>query len=138
VTINDAGEDGERRPFEIFINSKNMEHYAWTLGLTRMISAVFRRGGDVSFVPEELKAVFDPRGGAWIQGRYVPSLLAAIGGVIERHLTGLEPTLPSPAPDPIEQHKAMALRACPQCGAAALIKIEGCNNCLECGYSKCG
>ena len=78
--------DGERRPFEIFINSKNMEHYAWTLGLTRMISAVFRRGGDVSFVAEELKAVFDPRGGAWMQGRYVPSLLAAIGEVIERHI----------------------------------------------------
>jgi ribonucleoside-diphosphate reductase alpha chain len=138
VTINDIGDEGDRRPFEIFINSKNMEHYAWTLGLTRMISAVFRRGGDVSFVAEELKAVFDPRGGAWMQGRYVPSLLAAIGGVIERHLTGLEPALPAPAPDPVEQPKAIALRACPQCGAAALIKVEGCNNCLECGYSKCG
>ena len=88
MTINDAEIDGERRPFEIFVNSKNMEHYAWTVGLTRMISAVFRRGGDVSFVPEELKAVFDPRGGGWINGRYVPSLLAAIGGVIERHLIG--------------------------------------------------
>ncbi|HET9397766.1 MAG TPA: adenosylcobalamin-dependent ribonucleoside-diphosphate reductase, partial [Sphingomicrobium sp.] len=66
VTINDIEADGDRRPFEIFVNSKNMEHYAWTLGLTRMISAVFRRGGDVSFVPEELKAVFDPRGGAWM------------------------------------------------------------------------
>jgi ribonucleoside-diphosphate reductase alpha chain len=138
VTINDVGDDGERRPFEIFINSKNMEHYAWTLGLTRMISAVFRRGGDVSFVAEELKAVFDPRGGAWMQGRYVPSLLAAIGGVIERHLTGLEPAPPTPAPDPIEQPRAIAHRSCPQCGAAALIKVEGCNNCLECGYSKCG
>src|SRR3546814_2619297 len=63
-----------------------MEHYAWALALTRMISAVFRRGGDVSFVVEELKAVFDPRGGAWMEGRYVPSLLAAIGGVIERHM----------------------------------------------------
>ena len=79
-------QDGRRRPFEIFINSKNMEHYAWTVALTRMISAVFRRGGDVSFVVEELKAVFDPRGGQWMEGRYVPSLLAAIGGVIERHL----------------------------------------------------
>ena len=86
VTINDIDVDGDRRPFEIFVNSKNMEHYAWTLGLTRMISAVFRRGGDVSFVPEELKAVFDPRGGAWMKGRYVPSLLAAIGEVIERHI----------------------------------------------------
>ena len=86
ITINDIVQDGRRRPFEIFINSKNMEHYAWTVALTRMISAVFRRGGDVSFVVEELKAVFDPRGGAWMDGRYVPSLLAAIGDVIERHM----------------------------------------------------
>src|SRR5690606_16230404 len=83
---NDIVQGGHRRPFEVFINSKNMEHYAWTVALTRMISAVFRRGGDVSFVVEELKAVFDPRGGAWIGGRYVPSILAAIGGVIERHM----------------------------------------------------
>ncbi|MHA1530109.1 MAG: adenosylcobalamin-dependent ribonucleoside-diphosphate reductase, partial [Alphaproteobacteria bacterium] len=86
VTMNDTVVAGRRRPFEIFINSKNMEHYAWTVALTRMISAVFRRGGDVSFVVEELKAVFDPRGGAWMKGRYVPSILAAIGGVIERHM----------------------------------------------------
>src|SRR3546814_3873915 len=69
ITLNDIVEDGRRRPFEVFINSKNMEHYAWTLALTRMISAVFRRGGDVSFVVEEMKAVFDPRGGAWMEGR---------------------------------------------------------------------
>ncbi len=86
ITINDTLEQGRRRPFEIFINSKNMEHYAWTVALTRMISAVFRRGGDVSFIVEELKAVFDPRGGQWMDGRYVPSLLAAIGGVIEKHM----------------------------------------------------
>ncbi len=86
ITLNDIVQDGRRRPFEMFINSKNMEHYAWTVALTRMISAVFRRGGDVSFVVEEMKAVFDPRGGAWMDGRYVPSLLAAIGDVIERHM----------------------------------------------------
>jgi ribonucleoside-diphosphate reductase alpha chain len=86
ITINDIERDGRRRPFEIFINSKNLEHYAWTVALTRMISAVFRRGGDVSFVVEELKAVFDPRGGQWMGGRYVPSLLAAIGGIIEQHM----------------------------------------------------
>jgi ribonucleoside-diphosphate reductase alpha chain len=86
ITINDIEIDGRRRPFEIFINSKNLEHYAWTLALTRMISAVFRRGGDISFVVEELKAVFDPQGGRWMSGRYVPSLLAAIGEVIEAHL----------------------------------------------------
>ncbi|MDE0346628.1 MAG: adenosylcobalamin-dependent ribonucleoside-diphosphate reductase, partial [Boseongicola sp.] len=86
ITINDIVVGGRRQPFEVFINSKNMEHFAWTVALTRMISAVFRRGGDVSFVVEELKAVFDPRGGAWMGGKYVPSILAAIGGVIERHL----------------------------------------------------
>ena len=86
ITLNDIVQDGRRRPFEVFINSKNMEHFAWTVALTRMISAVFRRGGDVSFVVEELKAVFDPRGGAWMGGRYVPSLLAAIGDVIEQHM----------------------------------------------------
>ncbi|HSH28254.1 MAG TPA: ribonucleoside-diphosphate reductase, adenosylcobalamin-dependent, partial [Wenzhouxiangella sp.] len=86
ITLNDIVQDGRRRPFEIFINSKNMEHYAWTVALTRMISAVFRRGGDVTFVVEELKAVFDPRGGSWMEGRYVPSLLAAIGGIIEHHM----------------------------------------------------
>ena len=137
VTINDTIDDsGRRRPFEIFINSKNMEHYAWTLGLTRMISAVFRRGGDVSFVAEELKAVFDPRGGAWIQGKYVPSLLAAIGGVVERHLGVDQGELFSPSTAvssiPAIHHD------CPQCGSPSLIKVEGCNNCLSCGYSKCG
>ncbi|HXF53266.1 MAG TPA: LAGLIDADG family homing endonuclease, partial [Hyphomicrobiaceae bacterium] len=86
VTINDIERDGRRRPFEIFINTKNLEHYAWTVALTRMISAVFRRGGDVAFVVEELKAVFDPQGGHWVNGRYVPSLLAAIGEVIEAHM----------------------------------------------------
>ncbi|RUP00471.1 adenosylcobalamin-dependent ribonucleoside-diphosphate reductase [Hyphomicrobium sp.] len=86
VTINDIVRDGRRRPFEVFINTKNLEHYAWTVALTRMISAVFRRGGDVSFVAEELKAVFDPEGGRWMGGRYVPSLLAAIGDVIEQHM----------------------------------------------------
>ncbi len=138
VTINDIEEDGLRRPFEIFINSKNMEHYAWTLALTRMISAVFRRGGDVSFVAEELKAVFDPRGGAWLRGRYVPSLLAAIGDVIQRHLDGdavesaiahAEPAAPTASAKP---------RSCPRCSASALVRAEGCDKCLECGYSKCG
>jgi ribonucleoside-diphosphate reductase alpha chain len=140
VTINDIETDGERRPFEIFVNSKNMEHYAWTLGLTRMISAVFRRGGDVSFVPEELKAVFDPRGGGWMGGRYVPSLLAAIGGVIERHLAasgasgkvfGGAQTAAAPV------NRAVAPAACPRCGGQNLQHKEGCDTCMDCGYSKC-
>ena len=99
ITLNDIIQDGRRRPFEIFINSKNMEHYAWTVALTRMISAVFRRGGDVSFVVEEMKAVFDPRGGAWMEGRYVPSLLAAIGDVIERHMIEIGFVPPKRRPD---------------------------------------
>ncbi len=137
VTINDLADGGERRPFEIFINSKNMEHYAWTLGLTRMISAVFRRGGDVSFVAEELKAVFDPRGGAWMGGRYVPSLLAAIGAIIERHMAD---TIAEPgSSDRVRpQPERLVGQSCPQCGGASLIRVEGCNNCLDCGYSNCG
>jgi ribonucleoside-diphosphate reductase alpha chain len=136
VTINDMETPSGRRPFEIFINSKNMEHYAWTLGVTRMISAVFRRGGDVSFVVDELKAVVDPRGGAWMQGRYVPSLLAAIGGVVERHMGLAQPSLPMEMP-PGDTARPPAA-CCPQCGAAALVRAEGCDKCLECPYSKCG
>ena len=135
VTINDMNEDGRRRPFEMFINSKNMEHYAWTLALTRMVSAVFRRGGDVSFVADELKAVFDPRGGAWLGGRYVPSLLAAIGDVIQRHLDGDALHIDNSAPS--AGVAAAKPRSCPTCGAAALVRAEGCDKCLDCGYSKC-
>jgi len=136
VTINDIEHDGLPRPFEMFINSKNMEHYAWTLGLTRMVSAVFRRSADVAFVAEELKAVFDPRGGAWMQGRYVPSLLAAIGDIVERHLQGLEHNKGSNRDEAFVHPFSPA--ACPQCGASALVKVEGCNKCLQCDYSKCG
>lgn len=142
VTVNNIEAAGTVRPFEIFINSKNMEHYAWTLGLTRMISAVFRRGGDVSFVADELKAVFDPRGGSWVGGKYVPSLLAAIGGVIEKHLHQLAPgqlDLPGiPKAEMTADRQPAPGRSCPSCGAAGMIREEGCNKCLECGYSKCG
>ncbi|WEF25570.1 adenosylcobalamin-dependent ribonucleoside-diphosphate reductase [Paracoccus sp. S3-43] len=145
ITINDIVQAGHRRPFEIFINSKNMEHFAWTVALTRMISAVFRRGGDVSFVVEELKAVFDPRGGAWMGGRYVPSILAAIGGVIERHmvaigfLAGEGLGLKS---DPQVEAMAVGERplgpACPNCGQYGMRMNEGCMTCPNCGHSKCG
>jgi ribonucleoside-diphosphate reductase alpha chain len=144
ITINDIVQDGRRRPFEVFINSKNMDHYAWTVALTRMVSAVFRRGGDVSFVSEELKAVFDPRGGAWMHGRYVPSLLAAIGDVIERHMIdiGMLPGRAQPALAG-EQRKVVnlgdqRLRQCPKCGQAALVRQEDCDTCTSCDYSKCG
>ncbi|MGY6704750.1 adenosylcobalamin-dependent ribonucleoside-diphosphate reductase [Roseinatronobacter sp.] len=145
VTVNDTVINGHRRPFEIFINSKNMEHFAWTVALTRMISAVFRRGGDVSFVVEELKAVFDPRGGAWVQGKYIPSILAAIGGVIEQHLVRIgfiageglglkyDPEMTAHAAG-----TAPSSRMCPSCGSFEMVMIEGCMTCRACGHSKCG
>lgn len=154
ITVNDIIHHGRRRPFEVFINSKNMEHYAWTVALTRMISAVFRRGGDVSFVVEELKAVFDPRGGHWVNGRYVPSLLAAIGEVIERHMvdTGFlasdpvrdthastecsgRPSTTSFAPLPSISRRAIL---CPRCGQPGVLRQEDCDMCPSCGYSHCG
>jgi ribonucleoside-diphosphate reductase alpha chain len=148
ITINDIIQDGRRRPFEVFINSKNMEHYAWTVALTRMISAVFRRGGDVSFVVEELKAVFDPRGGYWVDGEYVPSLLAAIGDVIEQHLIAIgfiaghdkdEEALELRKASGMEGGPGDArLRSCPRCSQPSLMHLEGCDTCTSCGYSKCG
>ena len=168
ITINDILDDAGRiRPFEIFINSKNMEHYAWTVALTRMISAVFRRGGDVSFVVEELKAVFDPRGGQWMKGRYVPSLLAAIGEVIERHMIDVgfllapgelntkpqsEPAVVNMMPTvvcgnsgseneqdaQIEKRSGAPSRQCPKCAQPSLVRQEGCDTCTSCAYSKCG
>jgi len=161
VTLNDFLDDnGRERPFEIFINSKNMEHYAWTVALCRMISAVFRRGGDVSFVVEELKNVFDPRGGHWVGGKYVPSLLAALGEVIERHMQVIGFLKGGEAPPQMPEREAQVvnldispavvdetdeaptrdarMRFCPKCNQPALIKQEGCDTCLDCGYSKCG
>jgi ribonucleoside-diphosphate reductase alpha chain len=167
VTINDIDRDGRRRPFEIFINTKNLDHQAWTVALTRMISAVFRRGGDVSFVVEELKAIFDPQGGQWLNGRYVPSLIAAIGDIIERHLVqigflredGAGHIRLSHAPlrniahggdaisvddnastDQLSSPIAAASggRQCPRCGLSRLQRQEGCWVCQECSYSQCG
>ena len=158
ITVNDIlveepSGSKARRPFEVFINSKNMEHYAWTVALTRMISAVFHRGGDVAFVVEELKAVFDPRGGQWMNGRYVPSLLAAIGDVIARHMIEIGfMTEKVTARDGKEGGKVITFkadggketadrdrrfRACPKCGTYALMRQEGCDSCTSCGHSKC-
>jgi ribonucleoside-diphosphate reductase alpha chain len=178
ITINDIERDGHaggvssahhaggvpsarRRPFEVFINSKNLEHYAWTVALTRMISAVFRRGGDVTFVVEELKAIFDPQGGQWMGGRYVPSLIAAIGEVIEGHMIRIgfisDPDAGSDSGrdsgrDAGEERIALAAgdpfpatappraggRTCPRCNARSLHRREGCWVCDACGYSRCG
>ncbi len=141
ITINDIEEGGRRRPFEVFISSANMEHFSWVVALTRMISAVFRRGGEVAFVAEELKNIFDPRGGQWSGGRYVPSLIAAIGGIIEQHMieTGFL------TPDTGHQPHVANLSApagtlgmiCPQCGQPGVTKDGGCLNCHQCGWSKC-
>jgi ribonucleoside-diphosphate reductase alpha chain len=144
LTVNDIIINGHRRPFEVFINSKNMEHFAWTVALTRMISAVFRRGGDVSFVVEELKAVFDPRGGAWMGGKYIPSILAAIGGVIERHMISIgfiEGEGMGLKTDPqanVVGFDAPRGKACPSCGQYEMRMVEGCMTCASCGHSKCG
>ncbi len=144
ITVNDIILNGHRRPFEVFINSKNMEHFAWTVALTRMISAVFRRGGDVSFVVEELKAVFDPRGGAWMGGKYIPSILAAIGGVIERHLIAIgfiEGEGMGLKTDPKAEVVNLGHKpgpACPNCGQYEMRMVEGCMTCGNCGHSKCG
>lgn len=153
VTINDIERDGRRRPFEIFINTRNLEHYAWTVALTRMISAVFRRGGDVTFVADELKAVFDPQGGHWVAGRYVPSLLAAIGEVIETHMrrTGFlqadESQLALGAAQRQDDAAAQGrgaskrparLKLCPRCSSADYVQREGCWVCNRCGFSRCG
>ncbi len=166
VTLNDIEQDGRQRPFEIFINTRNLEHYAWTVALTRMISAVFRRGGDVSFVVDELKAVFDPQGGQWMDGRYVPSLLAAIGEIIEQHMLRIGFMLPRSAPATAPPPREMAAsqspsrlydvepssgrtagltqarpdrgRICPRCGTGTLLHESGCRVCRDCGYSSCG
>jgi ribonucleoside-diphosphate reductase alpha chain len=174
ITINDmiyevqtpgGGVTTRQRPFEIFINSRNLEHYAWTVALTRMISAVFRRGGDVSFVADELKAIFDPQGGAWVDGKYVPSLLAAIGDVIETHMirSGFMAATVA-VEDSVGQRETATnygdgtagetgatpyslsrtnksdrsrTRSCPRCGAGQY-RLEGrCWTCQSCGFSRC-
>lgn len=164
VTINDMvlnqGTEHEmRRPFEIFINSKNMDHFQWIVALTRIISAVFRKGGDSTFLVEELKAVFDPRGGYFKKGgKYMPSLVAEIGDIIEHHMK-LIGMLDS---DDLDEHQKQFIAAkkaeiesktktesedsgfppnaelCSKCHTKAMIKMDGCLTCLNCGDSKCG
>ena len=143
ITINDIEEAGRRRPFEVFISSANMEHFSWVVALTRMISAVFRRGGEVAFVAEELKGIFDPRGGQWSGGRYVPSLIAAIGEIIEQHMveTGF---LVVEGQSPHQVHTVGIEPAsgalgmlCPECVQPGVTKDGACLTCHHCGWSKC-
>ena len=189
VTINDivlnAGTQHEqRRPFELFINSKNMDHFQWIVALTRILSAVFRKGGDVTFIVEELKAVFDPRGGYFKAGGvYMPSIVAEIGGVIEQHMKSIglihDPEMSdatrqliaekraayekqskpaaqaaAPAATPVAASPAgdspsadthtnasgfpAGATLCAKCNTQALVLMDGCQTCLNCGYSKCG
>jgi hypothetical protein len=166
VTVNDMllneGTDYEqRRPFEIFINSKNLDHYQWIVALTRIISAVFRKGGDVTFLVDELKGVFDPRGGYWqTGGRFMPSIIAELGYVIERHLQSIGllkvPELDEHRKKLIEEKKAefeashqqqdafakshlpQGAQLCAKCSTAAVVMMDGCMTCLACGDSKCG
>ena len=144
ITINDIEEAGRRRPFEVFISSANMEHFSWVVALTRMISAVFRRGGEVAFVAEELKGIFDPRGGQWSEGRYVPSLIAAIGGIIEQHMieTGFLPAIDAPSPPVVGTTAAGGPvgglgMLCPKCSQPGVVKEGACLTCHQCGWSKC-
>jgi hypothetical protein len=166
VTINDIilNEDTpyeQRRPFEIFINSKNLDHFQWIVALTRIISAVFRKGGDVTFLVAELKAVFDPRGGYWqAGGKFMPSIIAELGYVIEKHLQmiGLlkKPELDEHEKKLIAEKKAEfeerakqtdafskshfpeGAQLCAKCSTAAVVRMDGCMTCLNCGDSKCG
>ncbi len=167
VTINDIvlnpGTAHElRRPFEIFINSKNMEHFQWIIALTRILSAVFRKGGDVTFLVEELRSVFDPQGGYFKKGgRYMPSIVAEIGDVIEQHMIAIG-MLKKPAPDARQQAHIDEKRRqyeqrrqgteggeaggafpaeaqlCRKCQTRAVVSMDNCLTCLHCGDSKCG
>ena len=161
VILNPGTEHEQRRPFEIFINSKNLDHYQWIVALTRLMSAVFRKGGDVAFMVDELKAVFDPRGGYWQPGgKFMPSIIAELGHIVEKHLRfiGLLP------PDSLDEHKRKLVeqkrrefedqkrqqdafarseypagaQMCGGCSAAAVVFLDGCMTCLACGDSKCG
>ncbi|MCX7847783.1 MAG: adenosylcobalamin-dependent ribonucleoside-diphosphate reductase [bacterium] len=162
ITINDICDGDRRRPFEIFINSKNLQHFAWIVAMTRLISAVFRRSSDPSFLIEELKSIFDPNGGYFRNGRYIPSLVAEIGEVIEQHLINIgflkQPTAKEPEPVTVPLHAdgshprgstepmgttsadhaaTSPFMVCPNCGERSLYFQENCTKCFSCNYSKC-
>ena len=145
VTVSDITENGQRRPFEVFINTKNPEHIAWTTALTRTISAIFRRPHDSSFIVEELKNVFDPKGGGFWKNQYRPSVVAAIGQVIEDHMREIgygnfgERKVSMPAAMAAPYGDTEVLKAtCPQCFSTNMKHEAGCTQCLDCGHSKCG
>lgn len=162
VVMNEGTPQEHRRPFEIFINSKNMDHFQWIVALTRVMSAVFRKGGDVTFLVEELKSVFEPSGGYFKKGgKFVPSLVAEIGEVVEQHLQEIgmlkKPGLDEHQQKLVDDKKAEYLEKnvnaggeinaegfpkgaslCKKCNTKAAIVMDGCLTCLNCGESKCG
>ena len=161
IVLNEGTPYEQRRPFEIFINSKNLDHFQWIVALTRIISAVFRKGGDVTFLVDELKAVFDPRGGYWqAGGKFMPSIIAELGYVIEKHLQTIgllkKQELDEHAQKLIAEKKAEfeertkqtdafakshfpeGAQLCSKCSTAAVVMMDGCMTCLNCGDSKCG
>lgn len=145
IVLNPGTEHEARRPFEIFINSKAMDHFQWIVALTRILSAVFRKGGDVTFLVEEMRSVFDPKGGYFKKGgKYMPSLVAEIGDVIESHLTGLglmqrDTSLAEAAKAMVaeKQEKVGNQQQCAKCQEYAVIVMDGCMTCTNCGDSKC-
>ena len=161
IVLNEGTAHELRRPFEVFINSKNMDHFQWIVALTRIMSAVFRKGGDVTFLVDEMKAVFDPRGGYFKAGGvYMPSIVAEIGSVVEEHLKSIG-MIASPGMDEAqralvaEKRDAYAKKQatpnaaptdgfppgaslCLKCNTQAMVMLDGCQTCLSCGYSKCG
>ncbi len=162
IVLNEGTVHEQRRPFEIFINSKNLDHYQWIVALTRIISAVFRKGGDVTFLVEELKAVFDPRGGYWqAGGKFMPSIIAELGHVIEKHMQKIgllrKPEMDEHRLKLIEEKRKeyenqqkqqdafaktddypVGAQLCLKCSTAAVVMMDGCMTCLNCGDSKCG
>lgn len=143
VTMNDIEIDGKLHPFEIFIKSKNVAHEQWVTAMTRTISAIFRRGGNVTFLAQELKEVFDPAGdGVWDRGRYIPSIVAQVGYAIEEHFQHIglldAPIKKEEAPKVENGEYPANATECPSCHVKAYVKIENCGKCLACDYSKCG
>ena len=161
IILNEGTEHEKRRPFEIFINSKNLDHYQWIVALTRIISAVFRKGGDVTFLVDELKAVFDPRGGYWQPGgKFMPSIIAELGYIVEKHLISIgllsKPELDDAQKQLIEEKRSEfeqsqaqqdafskseypeGAQLCSKCSTVAVVMMDGCMTCLSCGDSKCG
>jgi len=161
IILNEGTPYEQRRPFEVFINSKNLDHFQWIVALTRIISAVFRKGGDVTFLVDELKAVFDPRGGYWqAGGKFMPSIIAELGYVIEKHLQSIgllkkvelddneKKLIAEKKAEFVERTKQTdafakshfpdGAQLCAKCSTAAVVMMDGCMTCLNCGDSKCG